>query len=113
MPNKKWKNNFNQEIILTKLDKKILYKENIILQSLYLSATNKKIPANIIIELASIYGFQVDFQEILGKKFVFKLCISKDEMKTETGNILFANLILSGKITLSIILIKKEVLDIR
>jgi hypothetical protein len=35
--------NFNQEIILTKLDKKIIYQENTIMQSLYRSATDKKI----------------------------------------------------------------------
>jgi hypothetical protein len=34
--------NFNQEIILTKLDKKIIYQENTIMQSLYKSATDKK-----------------------------------------------------------------------
>ena len=63
---------FNQEIILTKLDKKIIYQENIILQSLYKSATDKKIPINTIIELARIYGFQVDFQRDIRKKTVFK-----------------------------------------
>ena len=33
---------FNQEILLTKLDKKIIYQENVILKSLYLSAVRKK-----------------------------------------------------------------------
>ena len=68
-------NDFNQEILLTKLNKKIIYQENIILQSLYKSATDKKIPANTIIELARIYGFQVDFQGILEKKIDFKSCL--------------------------------------
>ena len=36
---------FEQKILLTKLDKNILYKENIILQSLYKSASQQKIPA--------------------------------------------------------------------
>jgi hypothetical protein len=49
--------NFNQEIILTKLDKKIIYQENIIMQSLYKSATDKKIPANTIIELSKDIWF--------------------------------------------------------
>ena len=62
------KNDFNQEIILTRLDKKILYEENVILQSLYKSATDKQIPANTVIELARIYGFQVDFQRDIRKK---------------------------------------------
>ena len=46
---------FNQQIVLTKLRKNIVYKENIILSSLYNSASSEKIPANIIIEFARIY----------------------------------------------------------
>ena len=92
---------FDQEIILTKLDKNIIYNENIIVQSLYKSATDKKIPANIIIELARIYGFQVDFQRDIRKKDRFQIMyeIFEDDNKKiiETGNILFANLILSGE----------------
>ncbi len=92
---------FNQEIVLAKLDKKILYQENIILQSLYKSAIDKKIPANIIIEFARIYGFQVDFQRDIRKQDRFQIMyeIFKDENEKviETGNILFANLILSGE----------------
>jgi hypothetical protein len=55
-------NEFSEKILVTKLKKEILYKENIILQSLYRAASQEKIPANIIIDFASIYGFQVDFQ---------------------------------------------------
>jgi murein DD-endopeptidase MepM/ murein hydrolase activator NlpD len=94
-------NNFKQEILLTKLDKKIVYQENIIRQSLYKSATNKKIPANIIVELARIYGFQVDFQRDIKKQdrfqIMYEIFIDQNERTIETGNILFANLILSGK----------------
>ena len=93
-------NNFNQEIILTKLDKKIVYQENVILQSLYKSAIDKMIPANTIIELARIYGFQVDFQRDIRKKDRFQIMyeVFKDEngKTVEAGNILYANLILSG-----------------
>ena len=95
------KNDFNQEIILTKLDKKIVYEENIILQSLYKSATDKKIPANTVIELARIYGFQVDFQRDIRKKDRFQIMyeafVDENNKVIETGNILFANLILSGE----------------
>jgi murein DD-endopeptidase MepM/ murein hydrolase activator NlpD len=95
------KNNFSQEIILTKLDKKIVYEENVILQSLYKSATDKKIPANTIIELARIYGFQIDFQRDVRKKdrfqIMYEVFIDENNRVTETGNILFANLILSGE----------------
>tara|TARA_B100000035_G_scaffold256897_1_gene226910 strand:+ start:141 stop:1430 length:1290 start_codon:yes stop_codon:yes gene_type:complete len=93
--------NFNQEVILTKLDKKILYQENIITQSLYKSAIEKNIPANTIIELARIYGFQVDFQRDIRKKdrfqIMYEIFIDSNGKTIETGNILFANLILSGE----------------
>tara|TARA_B100001057_G_scaffold480919_1_gene554335 strand:- start:208 stop:1497 length:1290 start_codon:yes stop_codon:yes gene_type:complete len=94
-------NDFNQEIILTKLDKKIIYQENMILQSLYKSATDKKIPVNTIIELARIYGFQIDFQRDIRKKdrfqIMYEVFVDENGKKIETGNILFANLILSGE----------------
>jgi len=92
---------FKQEIIVTKLKKKIIYKENIILQSLYKSAINKKIPVNTIIEFARIYGFQVDFQRDIRKKDTFQIMYEvflNDSGKViETGNIIFANLKLSGQ----------------
>jgi murein DD-endopeptidase MepM/ murein hydrolase activator NlpD len=93
--------NFNQEILLTRLDKKIKYQENVILQSLYKSAIDKKIPANTIIDLARIYGFQVDFQRDIRKKdrfqIMYEIFVDENGKIIETGNILFANLILSGE----------------
>ena len=64
---------FNQEIITLKLDKKIVYNEDIILQSLYKAAIDKNIPPNIIIEFARIYGFQVDFQRDIRKQDKFQI----------------------------------------
>ena len=95
------KNTFNDEIVSIKLDKKIVYKENLILQSLYKAATDEKIPANIIIEFARIYGFQVDFQRDIRKQDKFQIMYEiflndKNEI-IETGEILFANLKLSGQ----------------
>ena len=93
--------NFNQEIITLKLDKKIIYKENIILQSLYKSATDQNIPANTIIEFARIYGFQVDFQRDIRKQdkfqIMYEVFTDKNNKVIETGEILFANLKLSGQ----------------
>jgi len=92
---------FNDEIVSIKLEKKIIYSENIILESLYKAATNKKIPANTIIEFARIYGFQVDFQRDIRKQDKFQIMyeIFLDEKKeiVETGEILYANLKLSGQ----------------
>ena len=92
---------FKEEILSIKLDKKIVYKENIILQSLYKAATDQNIPANTIIEFARIYGFQVDFQRDIRKQDKFQIMyeIFLDEKNdiVETGEILFANLKLSGQ----------------
>ena len=94
-------NKFSEKILVTKLKKEILYKENIILQSLYRAASQEKIPANVIIDFASIYGFQVDFQRDIRKKDAFQImyeAFRDDNGKLiETGNILFANLKLSGR----------------
>ena len=92
---------FNQKIIVTKLKKSIVYNESIILESLYKSASNEKVPPNIIIEFARIYGFQVDFQRDIRKKdrfqIMYEVFIDDNKKIIETGNILFANLILSGQ----------------
>ncbi len=93
-------NKFNKKILVTKLKKNTLYKENSILQSLYKSASDQKIPPNIIIEFARIYGFQVDFQRDIRKRDSFQIMyeVFKDDngRTIETGEILFANLKLSG-----------------
>ena len=92
---------FNQKIIVTQLNKSIIYDESIILENLYKSAKNQKIPANIIIEFARIYGFQIDFQRDIRKKDSFQIMyevFSDDKQNIiETGNILYANLKLSGE----------------
>jgi len=98
---KKKSDQFNQKIVVTKLNKSIAYGESVILESLYKSANNQKIPASIIIEFARIYGFQVDFQRDIRKKDSFQIMyeIFSDDKKNiiETGNILYANLKLSGE----------------
>ena len=92
---------FNEKILSIKLDKKIIYKENIILQSLYKSATDENIPANTIIDFAGIYGFQVDFQRDIRKKdkfqILYEIFLNEKGEIIETGEILFANLKLSGQ----------------
>ncbi len=97
---KKETDKFDQKILVTKLNKKIVYDESIILESLYKSASNQKIPAGVIVEFARIYGFQVDFQRDVRKRDSFQIMyeIFLDDKKNviETGNILYANLKLSG-----------------
>ena len=92
---------FSNEILSIKLEKKIIYEENIILQSLYRAATDKNIPANIIVEFAGIYGFQVDFQRDIRKKdkfhILYEVFLNEKNEIVETGEILFGNLKLSGQ----------------
>ena len=92
---------FKETTLSIKLNKKIIYTENVILQSLYKAALNEEIPVNTIIEFARIYGFQVDFQRDIRKQDKFQIMYEvylneKDEI-VETGEILFANLNLSGQ----------------
>ena len=95
------KDSFNDQILSIKLEKEIIYKENIIQQSLYDAATDENIPANTILEFARIYGFQVDFQRDIRKKdkfqIMYEIFLNEKKEIVETGEILFANLELSGQ----------------
>jgi len=91
---------FEKKIIITNLIRKIIFKEGKILQSLYKTAIDLNIQPNIIIEFARIYGFQVDFQRDIKKNDNFQIMyeiFEDDNGKVyETGNIVFADLKLSG-----------------
>ena len=93
-------NLFEKKIIITNLNKKIIFKEGKITQSLYRAAVDLNIQPNIIIEFARVYGFQVDFQRDIRKNDNFQIVyevFEDDNGKIfETGNILFADLKLSG-----------------
>jgi murein DD-endopeptidase MepM/ murein hydrolase activator NlpD len=92
---------FDKKIISINLIKEIIYKENLIQQSLYKAATEQEIPANIIIEFARIYGFQVDFQRDIRKQdkfqIMYEIFLNEKNELIETGEILFANLNISGQ----------------
>ena len=64
---------FKEKIVTTKLIKKIIYNENIIMNSLYRSASTVGIPDSIIVEFARIYGFEIDFQRDIRKKDSFQI----------------------------------------
>jgi len=91
---------FEKKTIITNLNKKILFKEGKITQSLYQTAVELNVQPNIIIEFARIYGFQVDFQRDIRKNDNFQIMyevFQDDNGKVfETGNIIFADLKLSG-----------------
>tara|TARA_Y100001970_G_scaffold289085_1_gene418322 strand:- start:373 stop:1677 length:1305 start_codon:yes stop_codon:yes gene_type:complete len=91
---------FDKKIIITNLIKKNVFKEGKILQSLYKAAINLDIKPNIIVEFARIYGFQVDFQRDIRKndnfQIMYEIFIDENGKVFETGNIIYANLKLSG-----------------
>ena len=91
---------FEKKTIITNLNKKIIFKEGKILQSLYKTAVDLKIQPGIIIEFASIYGFQVDFQRDIRKndnfQIMYEVFVDDNQKIYETGNIIFADLKLSG-----------------
>ena len=95
------KNNFAVKKIEKNLKKEFAYKESIIKNSLYSSAIKEKIPPSLIVEFARIYGFQIDFQRDIWKNDMFQIIyenfFNDDNEVIETGNIIYANLVLQGK----------------
>ena len=91
---------FDKKIIITNLIKKNIFKEGKILQSLYKAAINLDVKPNIIVDFAWIYGFQVDFQRDIRKndnfQIMYEIFIDENGKIFETGNIIYANLKLSG-----------------
>ena len=89
---------------VTKIEKNLrkdfAYKESLIKNSLYSSAIKEKIPPSLIVEFARIYGFQIDFQRDIWKNDMFQIIyenfFNDDNEAIETGNIIYANLILQG-----------------
>jgi murein DD-endopeptidase MepM/ murein hydrolase activator NlpD len=92
---------FERKKIVTNLNKKIIFKEGKIRSSLYKTAVNLGIEANIIVSFANVYGFQIDFQRDIRKNDTFQIIyeIFEDDKgkKFETGKIIFADLVLRGQ----------------
>ena len=92
---------FDSKIVEKNLKKIISYKESKITNSLYQTALKLNIKPNIIIEFARLYGFQVDFQRDIWKNDSFQIIyeefMGESGEVIETGNIIFANLILQNE----------------
>ena len=93
---------FDYREIEKNLKKVVVYKEAQIKNSLYASATDINVPPNIIIDFARVYGFQIDFQRDIWKddtfQIVYETFTGSKNQTLDTGNILYANLILQGNI---------------
>ena len=102
---------FNYREIDKNLKKLVVYKESEIVNSLYSSAINVNIKPNIIIDFASIYGFQRDIWKNDSFQIVYETFLDSNNNIVETGNILYANLILQGKENELYIFKSKNVLE--
>ena len=92
---------FEYKEIEKNLKQIIVFKEAEITNSLYSSAIDIGIQPNVIIDFARIYGFQVDFQRDIWKddsfQLVYETFLDGNGKILETGNIIYANLILQGR----------------
>ena len=92
---------FEYKEIEKNLKQVIVFKEAEITNSLYSSAIDIGIQPNVIIDFARIYGFQVDFQRDIWKddsfQLVYETFLDGNGKILETGNIIYANLILQGR----------------
>jgi murein DD-endopeptidase MepM/ murein hydrolase activator NlpD len=93
--------NFEYTEIEKNLTKIIIHKEAEISNSLYSAAIDIDIQPNVIIDFAKIYGFQIDFQRDIWKndnfQIIYEIFLDENKKILETGNIIYANLILQGR----------------
>ena len=87
--------------IITKLYKRRILAENIIINNLYSSAIKAKINPDTIIEFARIFGFEIDFQRDIRKNDYFKIVYDKffDENGefVKSGPIFYAHMSVNGR----------------
>ncbi len=93
---RKNKNFFSIKENILKLYKKEVVVSNSIKNNLYSAAVETGVEANIIVEFARIYGFEIDFQRDLRKGDTFEIYYEKfvDENNKvrDTGKILYASM---------------------
>ena len=88
---------FIAEIVSKKTQKRLVKKEGVITDSLYLSGLRSKISKKAINEMISIFSFSVDFQRDIWRNDGFQILyeeefIKYDKTNKNLGKILFANL---------------------
>ena len=94
-------NKITSKKIITKLYKKKILAENIILNNLYSSAIKAKINPDTIVEFARIFGFEIDFQRDIRKNDYFKILYEKyyDENGEfiKSGSILYTHMSVNNR----------------
>ena len=94
-------NKITSKKIITKLYKKKILAENIILNNLYSSAIKAKINPDTIVEFARIFGFEIDFQRDIRKNDYFRILYEKyyDENGEfiKSGSILYTHMSVNNR----------------
>ncbi len=91
---------FHSRIINYQLDAYPVYREGVIESSLFEAAASADIPENVIMDLASIFGWDIDFSLDIRRGDKFGIVYNelyKDDVKIRTGRILAAEFINNRK----------------
>ncbi len=91
---------FSSKVINYKLEAFPVYREGVIQSSLFEAAAEAKIPQNVIMEMANIFGWDIDFSLDIraGDRFgVVYNELYRDSVKIRNGNILAAEFVNDGK----------------
>ena len=91
---------FTSQIINYQLDAYPVYREGVIDSSLFEAAANADIPENVIMDLVSIFGWDIDFSLDIRSGDRFGIVyeeLYKDDVKIRNGRILSAEFINNGK----------------
>ena len=98
---RKTNNNFIVTENIIKLNKKEVVVKKIIKNNLYNAAVEGGIEANIIVEFARIYGFEIDFQRDIRKGDWFEIYYEKftddNNQVKDTGKIIYASMYVNNK----------------
>ncbi len=98
---RKVKENYIVKENILRLNKKEVVVKNNIKNNLYSSAIEVGIEANIIVEFARIFGFEVDFQRDIRKGDWFEIYYEKFEddnnQVRDTGKIIYASMFVNGE----------------
>lgn len=91
---------FSSQIINSQLDAYPVYREGIIESSLFEAAAKSNIPESVIMDLAGIFGWDIDFSLDIRQGDRFGIVYNelyKDDVKIRNGRILAAEFVNNGK----------------
>jgi len=91
---------FNSKVTNFQLDAYPVYREGVIKSSLFEAAAKSNIPESVIMDLAGIFGWDIDFSLDIRKGDRFGIVYNelyKDDVKIRNGRILAAEFVNNGK----------------